>query len=133
MIKLSKKWDYAIKTIIFLAKNEKDDFIISDISKQLQISESLLRRIVADLKKVGILTTFKWRNGGVKIQKNYREITLYDILDAVWEELSITDCTKWVYCDKRHSCDTNAIYLLLQRGLNSYLRLYTLERVLKKS
>ena len=40
MIKLSRKGDYAIKTLIYMANDDSGDiFKIANISKKLQISE----------------------------------------------------------------------------------------------
>lgn len=134
MIKLSKKWDYAIKTIIYLASDlENNNFLkISEISEKLWISESLLRRIISELEKSRIIKTIKGRNGWISIWKDLNKISIYDILESVWEELWITDCTKWISCDNQDCCETTHIYGILQKWLNWILKLYTLDRIVKK-
>lgn len=129
MLKLSKKWDYAIKTIIFLAKNKEDSFTIHEISKQLDISETFLRRVIADLKKKNFVESRQWRAGGIQIVACFQKISLYEILQSVGEDLSITDCTKGKSCDKQHNCQTTSIYGNLQRGLNGFLKLYTIDKL----
>ncbi len=129
MLKLSKKWDYAIKTIIFLAKHKKDCFTIKQISDKLDISETFLRRVVADLKKENFLQSTQWRTWGIQIIEQYEKLSLYDILMCVGEDLNITDCTKWEKCDKKDSCDTTSIYTNLQKGLNGFLKLYTIDKL----
>lgn len=131
MIKLSKKWDYAIKTTIFLWKNKEDIFKISQVSEELDISESLLRRIIADLEKSGIIKSIKWRNWWVKIGKSLEKITLFDILLAIWEDLFLSDCTAWKDCEKSWSCGTEDIYWLLQKWLNGILKVYSLDKIVK--
>jgi DNA-binding IscR family transcriptional regulator len=59
------------------------------------------------------------------------QISTYDILDAIWEELSITDCTKWVDCDKHSSCSTTSLFGSLQTGFNTLLKIYTLDKIIK--
>ncbi|MDR1945113.1 MAG: Rrf2 family transcriptional regulator [Candidatus Peribacteria bacterium] len=44
---------------MFLIKNNDKKVNIEEIAKELNISESLLRRIIADLDKAGIITTYK--------------------------------------------------------------------------
>lgn len=133
MIKLSKKWDYAIKTIIYLSSENNSFLKISEISEKLKISESLLRRIISELEKSGIIKTTKWRNGWISIWKEFKDISIFDILEAVWEELWITDCTKWISCDKQDCCETTHIYGILQKWLNWILKLYTLDKIIKKT
>ena len=131
MLKLSKKWSYAVKAMIYIATSNKELVHISDISKDEEISESLLRRIVSNLEKSGILITVKWRYCGIKLWKTPNKISTYDILSSIWEELWITDCTKWVDCDKHSSCTTTSLFSSLQTGFNSLLKMYTLDKIIK--
>lgn len=129
MIKLSNKWDYAMKSILYLLNSDNKLVKISDISRDLNISESLLRRIVASLHKTWLVDTVKGRNWWLKLWKPASQISVYDILDAVWEELWISDCTKWIYCDNKNNCSTTPIYWTIQKWLNGVLKLYTLDKL----
>ncbi|RAL57652.1 hypothetical protein BLD25_01840 [Candidatus Gracilibacteria bacterium GN02-872] len=132
MLKLSKKGNYALKTIIYLANSGNNSFLkIATISKDLNISESLLRRIISELEKSGIVKTTKGRNGGIQIGKNFSEISVFDVLLAVDEELGITDCTKGLFCENQQNCDTTTVYKNLQKGFNGILKLYTLDKIAK--
>lgn len=132
MIKLSTKGDYAIKTIIYLLWNNNCLVKISEISSSQKISESLLRRVVADMERSSIIETVKWRNGWIKISKSLNSISLYDILLSVWEELWISNCTKWISCDNHSNCYTTDLYSLVQKGFNWVLKIYTLDKIQKK-
>ncbi len=133
MLKLSKKWSYAVKAVIYIAQSKAELVRVSDIAKDEDISESLLRRIISDLEKVHILSTLKGRKGWVKLWKLPTQISTYDILDAIWEELSITDCTKWIDCDNHSSCTTTSLFWSLQTGFNTLLKIYTLDKIIKNS
>ena len=134
MIKLSRKGDYAIKTLIYMANDDSGNiFKIANISKKLQISESLLRRIISELEKSWIINTKKGRRWWIVIWKELSEISIFDILSATGEELWIRDCTKWVYCENQDFCDTSGIYNTLQKSFNWVLKLYTLDKIIKKS
>jgi Rrf2 family protein len=130
MIRLSKKWSYALKSVIYVAKNN-ELVKITDISHSADISEGMVRRIVADLEKSGILTTVKWRNGGVKLWKKIHEISVYDILYSIWEELWITECTRWEFCDRVDDCSTTSLLWNLQKWFHSLLKLNTLDKIIK--
>ena len=130
MIRLSKKWSYALKSVIYVAKNN-ELVKITDISHSADISEWMVRRIVADLEKSGILTTVKWRNGGVKLWKKIHEISVYDILYSIWEELWITECTRWEFCDRVDDCSTTSLLWNLQKWFHSLLKLNTLDKIIK--
>lgn len=132
MIKLSKKWDYWLKAISYLAQFEKEVVKISDISKNLWISETFLRRIINDFEKAKLIKTIKWRNGGVCIEKELKEISLYDIFSSLWEDLFITNCTSWEFCKNENNCITTQILKSLQKWFSSLLKLYTLDKIIKK-
>lgn len=131
MIKLSKKWDYGLKAISYIA-HQKRRVKISDISKELSISEPFLRRIIHDFEKKGLLKTIKWRNGWVFIDKNLQEISLYDIFLSLEEDLFITNCTSGEYCKNQDRCVTTDVLKSLQKGFTALLKLYTLDKIIKK-
>lgn len=128
MIKLSKKWWYAIKATLFISDSEWL-VKISDISESQSIPESLLRRVISDLEKSGIVITIKWRSWWVKLGMEKHHISLYDILNSVWEELWITDCTKWVLCKNEDHCRTTNVFSNLQKSFNGILKLHTLDKM----
>ncbi len=130
MLKLSKKWWYAMKAMTFIAKSEKLVHV-SDVASAESISESLLRRIISDLEKGGLVETIKWRNGWVKLWKEIQKITVYDILYSVGEELGLTECTKGEYCDRTAICSTTEFLGKLQTWFNSLLKMYTLDKIIK--
>lgn len=132
MIKLSKKWDYALKSVIYIAEKSPELLKIQDISEKLNISESLLRRIVADLNKSKIIETIKWRNWWIKIWKELSKISIYDILFNIGEELWLTDCTKWLSCENKSNCNTTNLLWNLQKSFNWILKLQTLDKITKK-
>ena len=130
MIKLSKKWSYALKAVIYIAK-KKDLVNITEISESEKISLSMLRRIIAELEKSWIIETTKWRNWGIVLWKKAHQISLFDILFAIWEELWLTDCTNWLECENSSHCSTELLLWNLQRGFNTLLHIYTLDKIMK--
>ncbi len=132
MIKLSKKWSYAIKAVIFIAEKYPKLQKIQDVSESLNISESLLRRIIAELDKSAILITTKGREGWVILGMDFKDISVYDILNSVWEELWISNCTKWLICANSENCNTTDLFWNLQKSFNGILKLQTLDKIIKK-
>lgn len=131
MLKVSKKWWYALKAVLYIAEQNKGLIKILDISIALNISESLLRRIISDLDKSWILITIKGRVWGVKLWMELMDISVYDILNSVWEELWITDCTKWLMCENSGNCLTTELFWNLQKSFNWILKLQTLDKIIK--
>lgn len=131
MLKISKKWWYALKAILYIAENQDKLLKISDLSKDLDISESLLRRLISELEKSWIVTTVKGRIWWVKLWKKLNNISIFDILSSVWEELWITDCTRWLFCENMDNCSTTNLFTNLQKSFNWILKLQTLDKIIK--
>jgi len=131
MLKLSKKGWYALKAVIYVAENQSELIKIIDLSKDLNISESLLRRIISDLDKSWILITIKGRMWWVKLWMETKDISVYDILNSIGEELWITDCTKWLLCENNDHCSTTHLLWNIQKSFNWILKLQTLDKILK--
>lgn len=131
MIKLSQTWDDALKALCYIA--DRDDQVqIKDIVASQGMSETCLRRIIPDLQKAGIVISKQGRGGGILLGREASNISLYDIFIAVWEEVGITSCTKDEYCEKKESCYTTDALGQLQRGINSLLKMHTLDKIIKK-
>lgn len=131
MIKLSRTWDDALKAVCYIT--DRDDLVqIREIAEHEKISETCLRRIIADLNTGGILTTIRGRGGGVKLAKKPEKISVYDIFVAVWEEVGITDCTRGDTCEKIDTCYTTDVLGNLQRWFNALLKMQTLDKIIKK-
>ncbi len=132
MIKLSKKWDYGLRAISYLAAHKWKQIKTAYIAKELWVSETFLRRIINDFEKAHLITTLKWRNGGVFFEKESREVSLYDIFLSLWEDLVLTDCTGWIFCKNEEKCITNLVLLSIQKWFLALLKIYTLDKIIKK-
>ncbi len=131
MIRLSQTWYYALQAVIYIAWHQESLVKIRDISENEHISESLLRRIIAELEKANIITTTRGRNGGISLSRDISRVSVYDVLEASGEELWIRDCTKWIECVNKEGCSTTDVLSQIQRGFNSLLKMYTLDKFIK--
>lgn len=132
MIKLSKKGSYAIKSILYIANNNENIVKIKDISKSENISETFLRIIISDLERSKIIKTIKWRKWWVLLNKKLEQINIYEILFSVWEDLSISKCSKWLNCENIEKCSINEFINKLQKSFNVLLKIYTIDKILQK-
>lgn len=131
MIKLSQTWDDALKAVCYIA--DRGDLVqIKEIVAHEGMSETCLRRIIADLNTGWILKTLQGRRWWVKLVKEPRFISIYDVFLAVGEEMGITDCTRDMHCDNKNDCYTTDVLWNLQRGFNSLLKMQTLDKIIKK-
>ena len=80
--------DYAIKTILYLAK--RGEVITSgEIARDMKIPGKYLINLCASLRKGGLLQTHQGKNGGYSLAKDPNKIRIYDILSSVEDSIKI--------------------------------------------
>lgn len=81
MIGISNKTIYAVSALHELASISEDEVIkIKDIASNASIPRNFLEQILLSLKKQGFLISIKGANGGYKLAKSLKDITLKDIV-----------------------------------------------------
>jgi Rrf2 family protein len=81
MIGISSKTIYAIAALQELgAVQDKKVLKIKEIASKASIPQNFLEQILLELKKQGLLLSIKGANGGYKLAKDLKDITLKDIV-----------------------------------------------------
>lgn len=80
-MKLSVKSKYALYSMIYLEKNKKKGNITSlEIANSFNISIIYLEQVLVTLKKNNLITSTKGPQGGYRIRKKAKDITILEIL-----------------------------------------------------
>lgn len=83
-MKLSRTACYAIHAVVYVAGQESAKIVIGHKAAQtLGIPEGFLLRILVALSRARILWSVKGPNGGYRLARPAKEITLLDIVEAV--------------------------------------------------
>jgi Rrf2 family transcriptional regulator, cysteine metabolism repressor len=92
-MKLTTKTEYALLALTYMARNDKQENIST---KQIAIAQSIpvkfLEQIMLSLKRAGIITSVKGQNGGSRLAKAPKEITLADVVRLFDGALAPTEC-----------------------------------------
>ncbi len=89
---VSTKGAYGLTAILILSKEKKDSLLqIKEIAQKGDIPANYLEQILVILKKSGIVQSIRGANGGYKLAKDKKDITVYEILDALECCLSNTE------------------------------------------
>ena len=93
MFKINRKTDYAARVCVALAKRPPGARLATRaIQIEMEVPAPLLRRIVAQLSRAGLLSTFAGPDGGVQLARPAEAITLKDITLAMEGGLCLSDC-----------------------------------------
>ncbi len=84
MIGISTKTVYAVAAIYELGMEEEENILkIKEIAQRADVPQSFLEQILLELKKQGVLTSVKGANGGYKLAKDLKDITLKEIVSIL--------------------------------------------------
>lgn len=106
MLKLSKKADYGLMALKYLAEHpETTALSAKDIADAYGIPAQLLAKILQQLTRSGLLNSHAGMNGGYALAREAREISAYEVIHAIDGPFFITSCTKGANgCELTPSC-----------------------------
>ncbi|MBU5455162.1 RrF2 family transcriptional regulator [Caproiciproducens sp. MSJ-32] len=89
---LSKFTDYSFRSLLYLANHRDKICTVEELSKELDISEHHLKKIIHKLAKTEYIVSMKGRSGGLKLGLEPEEINLGEVLKITEDNLNIAEC-----------------------------------------
>lgn len=102
---LTKKSKYALKALLYLAKNGEDLVQISELSKKEGIPQKFLESILLELRKHGILTSKRGKDGGYKLGKDPKNITFGQVIRVLDGPLAPIGCVSHMAYERCEECE----------------------------
>lgn len=94
-MRFSTSIEYAIHGLIYLANSPKGTSVmITNVARATKVPEAYLRKVFQQLTRGGILLSKRGMNGGFYLDRDPREITLKDIVEAIDGSLPIYSCLR---------------------------------------
>ena len=125
-MKLSTKSRYAITAVIDLANNADTAVSLKDVSERQSISLSYLEQLFCKLKNYGVVKSQRGPGGGYMLNKEANEISLYEIITAVEENIDQTLCGGSLNCQKDKPCSTHHVWTGLNTIISDYMKNITI-------
>lgn len=131
-MRISVKGRYALSSMIYLAEyyQKKECVTVISLAKELEISKIYLEQVFALLKRANLVVSTKGAQGGYILGRMPREITGYDILEAI--ETGLFEQTARTLGDKRRGIEEameELVFSKLDAGVKSILQETTLEEL----
>ncbi len=93
MLKLSKKSEYALMAVRYLAINSNGNYSTArDISHHYDIPYELVAKVLQQLVKKNIISSYQGVRGGYLLVKTPDQISLMEIISAIEDNYQITNC-----------------------------------------
>ena len=102
----SKKCEYGLQAVLYLATLEKDEKLPSEkISKKLKIPKEFVSKILQSLTANKIIKSKKGNSGGFLLGKPASKIKLIDIVEAIDGLAMFNSCViGFPECSPEHPC-----------------------------
>lgn len=86
--------DYAIRILLFLSANAPLGVSVTGkiIAEDMCIPYNYFLKIVPHLKRAGFIESFQGKNGGFALVCQPKDITLYDVIAAMDDDLVVSEC-----------------------------------------
>jgi Rrf2 family cysteine metabolism transcriptional repressor len=130
MIKISKRAQYGLRAMVYLAKNYRSKKIcsIKTISEKEGIPFDFLEKIILQLEKEKLVIGKKGVKGGYILYKNPKGISVNDIVATLENNIKSVDCS---CCGRKNKCLTKNVWVKVNFALNKTLESITLESLIK--
>lgn len=130
MIKISKKAQYGLRAMVFLAKNYKSKkvFSIKTISENEGVSFGFLEKIISQLEKAKLVNGKKGVQGGYALSKSPNRISANDVVSILEENKKPVDCT---FCGRKNNCLTKSVWRKIDVAISKTLKAITLANLIK--
>ncbi|WP_447979133.1 RrF2 family transcriptional regulator [Candidatus Nitrospira bockiana] len=136
MLKFSKKADYGLMALQYIASVQFGDVTKARIVNTKEIAEEhnipveLLAKVLQTLAKHGIVESQNGPKGGYLLARHAREITIAQVLEAIEGPLGITECyheKDSSACEQRDRCNIRTPLLKVQDSIYQLLNSMTVQ------
>jgi Rrf2 family protein len=135
MLKLSKKSEYALMAVRYLAVNSNGKYSTArDISQFYDIPYELVAKILQQLVKKSLVSSFQGVRGGYSLVRTPEQISLMDIISSVEENHQITSCmnenSSQKDCSHFDCCMIRDPLIKVQREIDKVFQNMTVNQIL---
>ncbi len=123
-MKISTKGRYALRIMIYLAKQNTNDYIsLKEISENEGISIKYLENIISKLYKKGLVQSTRGSTGGYRLAKQPCEYTAGEIIRAAEGSIAPIACLEEEInsCPRNKECATLKFWEGLYEAMNDYI------------
>ena len=124
MVTVSRKIEYSLMTLMFLAKkgNGKKISLVT-VSEELDLPYRFLSRVASEMKNGGLLVSKEGRGGGYELASDWQKFSLYDLIVILGENRNMVECLcRQRKCKMSSDCKLKSIWRKLENGFVDQLR-----------
>lgn len=126
---ISKKGDYAIRGMVYLAGQPPDRIVlVGEIARAMDVPPQFLAKILQQFGKLGLVRSFRGIGGGFQLARLPGEITLLEIVEAVEGPIMPNRCViSGGACNREKGCTVHPVWKKVQKSVVDTLSGVTLK------
>ncbi|ROL61906.1 Rrf2 family transcriptional regulator [Bacteroidetes/Chlorobi group bacterium ChocPot_Mid] len=132
MLRLSKRVEYGILAVKYIAENPDKKVTAKEIAEKMNISYEFLAKTMQKLMKSGLIVSQIGLNGGYTLEKDPDSITIADIINALDEDTTIVECFGKQgnnACERDEICEIRHDMSGLQKEINNVFKNMTISKL----
>ena len=128
---VTRETDYAVRTVLYLARNVTRLASVTEIARAMHIPKSFLAKLLQRLVRSHILTSMRGVKGGFQLARKPSEITLLAILEAVQGPAGINLCAiDSKLCKLSSNCSVHPVWVEIRKEVERRLKRETVGNLL---
>jgi Rrf2 family protein len=129
MMELTRKGEYAIRGIVYLATRPDDQVcLLSDIAAAVDVPPTFLAKIFQQFSKIGFVKSYRGTGGGFVLGRTPDKITLLEVVEAVEGPIIPNRCvTGGDECNRSNTCNVHPVWINVQNQVRDILAGVTLK------
>jgi Rrf2 family protein len=133
MMELTRKGEYAIRGIVFLAGKPIDKVcLLSDIAAAVDVPPTFLAKIFQQFSKIGLVKSFRGTGGGFMLGRPPEKITLLEVVEAVEGPIIPNRCVVTPGdCERSGACNVHPVWKRVQDEVRNVLAGVTLKELVE--
>jgi Rrf2 family transcriptional regulator, iron-sulfur cluster assembly transcription factor len=133
MMELTRKGEYAIRGILYLASLPLGKVaLISEIAKAADVPKSFLSKIFQSFAKIGLVNSSRGTGGGFTLGRPAAQITLREVVEAVEGPILPNRCLIGQgSCSRDATCSVHPVWRKVQNEVVAILDGITLENLVQ--
>lgn len=133
MMELTRKGEYAIRGIIYLAQQPPGKVtLVSEVAEATQVPLAFLAKIFQSFARLGIVNSSRGTGGGFAIGRPPESISLREVVEAVEGPIIPNRCLLGGVCDLSVDCTVHPVWRKVQVQVEQILDAVTIAELAQK-
>jgi Rrf2 family transcriptional regulator, iron-sulfur cluster assembly transcription factor len=128
MLELTRKGEYAIRGIVYLAAQPAGTrCLVGEIATAVAVPKTFLAKILQDFVKVGLVVSIRGSGGGFTLARPAEAISLREVVEAVEGPIMPNRCLLRVgTCDQDLTCRVHPVWQRVRKEVVAILESVTI-------